>query len=340
MSHILFEKTLIVGLGLIGGSFAKALHQHKISKEIFAFDLDLEAIDLAKNDGIIDGGADNLALLDKKFDFIVIATPLSVYEEIFDEISNYISPKTIIIDLGSLKNFITEILPKNLERNFIGCHPIAGSEKIGFENSDAELFLNKKFIICKDSKNDSAMIQKVEDLVKIIGCNVDFLDTKKHDEIYALVSHLPQFLSFLTKEFSPKNIKDEFLKTAFRLDDSDPEIWADIFELNEENMEEFYVKFFDNLEKNINVTPSSEKAEFNVTDIEFFETNFAAIFFRALVVKSYLEIPEIKTLKTYAGSGFRDFASIINILNYDPEKLKNLIQKNQRKITKIFDSLS
>ena len=62
MSHILFEKTLIVGLGLIGGSFAKALHQHKISKEIFAFDLDAEAIELAKNDGIIDGGADNLAL--------------------------------------------------------------------------------------------------------------------------------------------------------------------------------------------------------------------------------------------------------------------------------------
>ena len=340
MSHILFEKTLIVGLGLIGGSFAKALHQHKISKEIFAFDLDAEAIDLAKNDGIIDGGADNLGLLDKKFDFIVIATPLSVYEEIFDEISNYISPKTIIIDLGSLKNFIAEILPKNLEKNFIGCHPIAGSEKIGFENSDAKLFLNKKFIICKDTKNDSAVIKKVEDLVKIIGCNIDFLDAKKHDEIYALVSHLPQFLSFLTKEFSPKNIKDEFLKTAFRLDDSDPEIWADILELNEENMEEFYVKFFDNLENNINVTPSSEKAEFSVTDIEFFETNFAAIFFRALVVKSYLEIPEIKTLKTYAGSGFRDFTSIINILNYEPEKLKNLIQKNQRKITKIFDSLS
>ncbi len=352
MSKILFPKTLIIGLGLIGGSFAKSLRHHKISEKIFAFDLDLESIDLAKNDGIIDSGADNFVMLEENFDLVVIATPLSAYEEIFAEILNHISPKTIVIDLGSLKNFINEILPKNLEKNFIGCHPIAGSEKNGFENSDAELFLGKKFVICPTAKNDLEAIKKIENLAKQIGCNLESIDSKKHDEIYALVSHLPQFLSFLTKEFSPKNIKDDFFKTAFRLDDSDPEIWSDIFELNDENLERFYVEFFDDLEKEITLIKVSSDApkdlwhglescfdELSMTS-SFFEENFAAIFTRAIIVKTYLNLPQIKTFQNYAGTGFRDFTSIVGVFKYDQEKLTNLIQKNHKKILKIFNSLS
>ena len=346
MSQISFPKTLIIGLGLIGGSFAKALRNANLSREIFAYDSDLEAIDLAKNDGIIKSGAGDFDLLEddiSNFDLIVIATPLATYEEIFAEIGDRISSKTIVIDLGSLKNFIGEILPDNLQKNFVACHPIAGSEQSGFENSQADLFSGKKFIICKNSKTDLEAVKKVENLAKIIGCNVDFLDAKKHDEIYALVSHLPQFLSFLTKEFSPKKIEGDFLKTAFRLDDSDPEMWADIFELNEENLEKFYLVFFEELEKNIKLP----RNECGVTvsaagsiDPSFLENNFASIFFRAILVESYLKIPEIKTFQNYAGTGFKDFTSITKILNYDPQKLAELIKKNQSKILKIFNSLS
>ena len=353
MSKFLFNKTLIIGLGLIGGSFAKSLVHHKISPEIFAYDLDLEAIDLAKNDQVIVAGLDNLALFEDRFDLIVIASPLSTYEEIFSEISAVISPHTIIIDLGSLKNFIGEILPKNLSKNFVSCHPIAGSEKTGFENSYAELFQNKKFIICPQN-SDQNSVEKITEIVKKIGANVDFIDSKTHDEIYALVSHLPQFLSFLTKEFSPKNIQHEFFKKVFRLDDSDPEIWSDIFELNAENLEKFYIKFFDNLAaffRNKSAETWQKKLEnvvakngcnktLNEIENKFFEENFAAIFFRAAVAANYLEISEIKTLQNYAGSGFYDFTSIMAVLNYDPEKIKNLIIKNQSKILKFFTSIS
>ncbi len=357
MSKIIFEKTLIVGLGLIGGSFAKTLRQHQISAKIFAFDLDLESIDLAKNDGVINGGADNFLMLEQTFDLIVIATPLATYEEIFAEICESISPKTIVIDLGSLKNFIGEILPKNLVQNFVACHPIAGSEKSGFENSESTLFLGKKFVICPTAKNNLEAVKKVENLAKEIGCSVELIDAKKHDEIYALVSHLPQFLSFLTKEFSPKNIKDEFFKTAFRLDNSDPEIWADIFELNDENMEKFYVEFFDGLEKEIEIlkqvqderargrkespsTPRYPKLVLGSFDQHFLEENFAAIFTRAIIVKTYLNLSKIKSYQPYAGNGFRDFTSIVKILDLEPKKLADLIQKNHKKILKIFNSLS
>lgn len=352
MSQISFQKTLLIGLGLIGGSFAKALRNANLSREIFAYDSDLESIDLAKNDGVIKSGAGDFDLLEDEisnFDLIVIATPLAAYEEIFAEIGERISSKTIVIDLGSLKNFIGEILPDNLQKNFVACHPIAGSEQSGFENSQADLFAGKKFIICKNAKTDLEVVKKVENLAKVIGCNVDFLEAQKHDEIYALVSHLPQFLSFLTKEFSPKNIEGEFLKKAFRLDDSDPEMWADIFELNEENLEKFYLVFFDELERNVklatvshSVTTRRDLTENSACSIDpnFLETNFAPIFFRAILVESYLQISEIKTFKTYAGSGFKDFTSITEILNHDPEKLSELIKKNQSKILKIFNSLS
>lgn len=331
----MFQKTLIIGLGLIGGSFAKALKQAALSKEIFACDFDQETIDYAKNSGVIEAGFTELDFFADElnsFDFIVVATPLSAYDEIFFELKNV---KALVIDLGSIKNLDIENLPKN----FVPCHPIAGSENAGFEHADANLFFGKKFIFCKENS-------QIVELIKKIGAVPEFLEAKKHDEIYALVSHLPQFLSFLTAEFSPKKIADEFFQTAFRLDNSDPEIWSDIIAMNEENLEKFYDKFFDNLEKVMLSLSKHNWPRFdklNVTeefDQKFFEENFVAIFFRALVVKSFLEIPEIKSFQNYAGSGFKDFSSIVAVFDYDEEKLKNLFAQNQKKISKIFNSIS
>lgn len=331
---MIFKKTLIIGLGLIGGSFAKAIKKHKISEKIFACDLNSEVMDFANSSGIIDGGFDDLEYFSDEissFDLIVLASPLSTYEDIFPQLEK---STAIIIDLGSIK----DLKIKNLPKNFIPCHPIAGSENSGFEHSLENLFEDKKFVIC--SQNPEA--KKIAELAKKIGAQPEFLEAKKHDEIYALVSHLPQFLSFLTSEFSPKNIKDPFFKNAFRLDDSDPELWSEIFEMNEENLEKFYLKFFENLEKNCDAELLLKGYETTnaAFDEKFLEDNFAAIFFRALVVKSFLEIPQIKTFKSYAGSGFKDFTSIIEIASYDSKKLQNLIDKNRSKILKIFNSIS
>ena len=98
-----------------------------------------------------------------------------------------------------------------------------------------------------------------------------------------------------------KNIEGDFLAKAFRLDNSDPDIWADIFELNEENLEEFYLEFFDNLEEEISIVkngqfilPNQANQSFTDYEMQYFEENFAPIFFRALIVLSYLKIPAIK----------------------------------------------
>lgn len=345
MSNKNFSKILIIGLGLIGGSFARTLRKRKIADKIFAFDLNQNSIEAAKKLNVIDEFISLTADV-ASFDLIVIATPLTKYNEIILEIADKISSKTILIDLGSIK----ELKIKNkLGKNFIPCHPIAGSEKTGFENSTDNLFSNKKFIICPEDCDEIA-VKKIENLIKEIGSDVEFLSAKKHDEIYALVSHLPQFISFLTKEFSPAEISDEFFTKAFRLDNSDPEIWSDIFKLNRKNIEKYYLEFFDNFAeimedlaaldlKKLLTELDFVKKEQMEFDEEFLAKNFAAIFFRAIAAVSFLKIKDLEKYKSFSGSGFQDFISIISILNLENNLLTELIKKHQKEILKIFETL-
>lgn len=344
------NKILIIGLGLIGGSFAKAIKKSLPDVKISGFDVDIDTIELAKNDKIIE---DYYSLEDslEDFDLVVVASPLETYEEIFEQISQNDFTKTIIIDLGSVKEFIKADLPRDLKDHFVACHPIAGSDKDGYENSDADLFQNKKFIICQDKDSKNAKI--ISDLVKKIGANVEFIDAETHDEIYALVSHLPQFLSFLTKEYSPKNLENNFLKNAFRLDNSPGEIWEDIFEINEKNLEKFYLEFFDYLEKfvtllknyeldklisELKINKSTSNAKINESEIN--KSDLDKILFRVLIVASFLKIKKIESLKTYAGTGFKDFTSMINLLELDNKFLLEGFKNNKKEILNLIQKIS
>lgn len=337
---MLFQNTLIFGLGLIGGSFAKSLRKKNISENIFAFDVDEESINKALEDGVISGTLNDITT---EIDFIVIAAPLGAYRQCFDIISNLdLSNDALIIDLGSLKKFILGQLPNNLKDKFIGCHPIAGSHNSGYDFCDGDLFLDKDFVICKNSLVDNDKLRKLAKVVDEIGSNTVFLEEAEHDKIFCVTSHLPQFLSFMTKDFSPKKTDDEFFKKAFRLDHSNSDMWDDIFKLNQNNLEKSYIEFFEELENNIEdlyedrlvLDLNYKSAAF---DHNFLEENFAAIFFRFLIVKSYLKIIPSEFNK-FSGSGFKDFTSITSILSSD--KIEELIQKNKSKILGLFDKIS
>ena len=350
MKIFTYKKTLVIGLGLLGGSIAKSFKKYNISQSIYAFDIDIDAVELAKEQKIID----NIALLDDDltdFDLIAICVPLNQYQQVFTKINSKLNPQTLIFDIGSVKDFKF----KNIPQNFVPSHPIAGSADSGFENSNEDLFLNKKFLICKNQNNISEA-QKLFEIAKQINAIPDFIEAKKHDEIYALVSHLPQFLSFLCAEFSLKKIDNDFFKNAFRLDDSNPEIWKDIFDLNQKYLQIFYEEFFENLEnyienlKNFNIEKAMQDHDFqglvddkiifeNSTE-QFFEQNFDVIFFRFLMVLSFLKIDKIKSFKNYGGQGFKDFISIINIAKIDQIKINLLLQKNYTKITNFFKNIS
>ncbi len=359
MNNFIFKKTLIIGLGLIGGSLAKALKKNNLSQEIFAYDEDELAIDLAKNEMIIDDFC-NLGEAIKDFDLIAIATPLKSYQEIFKKIFPFLNKNNLVIDLGSIKDFSK--LSLKLPINFIACHPLAGSNKSGFEHSESELFNNKKFIICEPefsasrssfiSRDESSLnLAKIEKMVKAFNGKIEYLSAKKHDQIFSLTSHLPQFLSFLTMEFSPKNTNDIFLNKCFRLDSSSADIWSDIFKFNEKNLENYYQEFFDYLSDNydnlLNINYNeyfqlASNLNIKTTPLEsenIFNENFSAIFFRFLVVANYLKIKDLKNSLQYCGAGFEDFTSLISFSQLPIEKIKFFINKDLDKINKIFHEL-
>ncbi|MBL6664574.1 MAG: prephenate dehydrogenase/arogenate dehydrogenase family protein [Rickettsiales bacterium] len=338
----LFDNSLIFGLGLIGGSFAKALRDKNISTNIFAFDKDEETINKALDDGLIKGSLNDVK---EEIDFVVIAVPLSSYKQCFDIISHLdLANNALIIDLGSLKKFVLGQIPDNLKDKFIGCHPIAGSHSSGYDFCDGELFKDKDFVVCRNNFLADERWNKITKLTDLIESRMIILDEAKHDEIFCLTSHLPQFLSFMTKEFSPKDIKDEFFKNVFRLDSSNTSIWDDIFKLNQNNLEKSYITFFDELENNIQALYEDKlNLDLNLNykivnfDSKFLEDNFAAIFLRFLMVKSYLKIIPNEHHK-FTGSGFKDFTSVISILS--DNNIEDLIKNNKAKILELFDKIS
>jgi prephenate dehydrogenase len=371
LSEKIFKKIFIIGIGLIGGSFLKAAKKAQIAERYFAYDDDISSLKSAIDENLID----NILTFEDDFediDLIVIATPLSTYKEIFNQLAKSSLKNSLIIDLGSLKN-IDSIIPTLFKENFIACHPIAGSEKSGFKNSRSELFSNKKFVICsnqkliKESEKYQNNLNKLKQICEKIGCKIEMIESRKHDQIFALTSHLPQFLSFLTAEFSIKKPNHELTKKIFRLDSSAEIIWRDIFKMNEKNLENYYSEFFDNLdliieEKIKDVNSIKNEAENLIKLIEsnfeqkkfhseFFnnfiskndhldqliEENFVSIFFRFLVVLSYLNIQDIAEFLNYAASGFRDFTSII-YLSEKILKREDLIKKNHQNLAKILSN--
>lgn len=323
------QKILIIGLGLIGGSLAKALKESDLEIEIDAVEKCEKTLDFAKKTKIIEKNVNFSKKFVKKYDLVAICCPLSAYGEVFKGLEFALrgNEDVLIVDFGSLKEFALDHVAKKLLPRFVACHVIAGSQNSGFEHSLANLFAQKKLIICKNSQNSEQDIEKIVNFAEKIGLKPDFLEFRKHDEIYALVSHLPQFLSFLTKEFAVEN-GDELVMKSFRIGGSNPKIWAEIFSLNDKNIEKFYIEFYENLlvfEKMLQnnefllifekISEVSRKIAKNLVKFgEIAQKDRAKLLFRLIVVASYLEIDEIEGFLPYAGSGFADFTEILGLI--------------------------
>jgi len=294
---MIFNKIIIIGLGLIGGSAAIAIKEKKLAKKILAYNRSADAINFALENNIIDEKFNFDQNLTKD-DLIIIATPLFAYEEIFHKIKsqNY---QCLITDIGSVKKYPEDLYFKIFKErnNFIPAHPIAGKETSSIFNADANIFCNKRLIItnfCQNQEN----IAKIKQLWQEIGSEVFFLDSLEHDEIFCLISHLPQYISFKFKEKRPDNLPD-FLKRHLRIENSNPQIWQEIFDLNKDNINRYYGIFKKNYEG------------LELEDVA--NPNSILIQKRLKIIKAYLQIKELKKAKNFAGTGFEDFISIKNL---------------------------
>jgi prephenate dehydrogenase len=243
------KSVVIIGLGLMGGSVAKALKNKSPNIFIEAFDQDESALDLALDVGIIDKKIPNLNEINKidqdNIDIVIIAVPVIESLQVYDAIKGLFNSKITITDTASAKLLISNYLEDKYKspENIILSHPMAGSHNTGVGYADEAMFNNKKVLITELKNVNHDYTNKVLDLWKGLGAEVHKIDAKKHDEIMSYASHLPHVISYAVLNSiminSNKNITTFSaggLKDFVRIGGSDPKMWTDIFLSNKDSI--------------------------------------------------------------------------------------------------------
>lgn len=263
----------IIGLGLIGGSMAKALSKikEKHGFNLYGIDNDDSNFNQAFKEGIVLGGFPSLKSLSENSDIIIIATPISAVKNILKEIIPFIGVDTIITDACSAKKCVINdflSVAGNLNPNLVPAHPIAGKETSGYGASESSLFIDKRLIITPHKESNMDSVGIVESLWKEIGANVEIMDADKHDETFALTSHLPHLLAYATMETINNNHPDiqnvlhytgGGFKDFIRIAKSDPTMWSDITMSNREHILKWMKLYQVTLNDMINVIESEDK---------------------------------------------------------------------------------
>ena len=187
-----FSKIGIVGLGLIGGSLAKAIHTRTDIKEIVAVDKDEASLKMAEEEGVISASSkEDLSIL-SGCDVVILCAPVDVIKNMQDDLSKL--DIGMITDVGSVKQPVVDAIKLP---NFVGGHPMAGSERYGYACSNGSLFENALYVICLPdySEVSANTLQKFEELIRAIGAFPMRMTAKEHDERVAAVSHLPHIVA-------------------------------------------------------------------------------------------------------------------------------------------------
>jgi len=263
----MFKSVGIIGTGLMGGSFGKAIKSRIPDIEVIGFDLNLDELNTAKQTNCIDIVAKDLKELGQRSDLIVLATPIRTYASILKALPTEIWMNTWLMDLGSVKmnahKDVQEILPKFAK--FVGGHPMAGSEKCGCINCDENLFEGAAFYLTAE---DETLIEPIKSLVEAIGCDVRTIDPFNHDRIVSVSSHVPHvtasmLVSILHDDISIHETGGGYQDTT-RIAGSDPVMWTDIMLTNKDAILKSLDQLHSELHKVIGmIDREDEKAIFN-----------------------------------------------------------------------------
>jgi len=237
-------KIVIVGLGQIGGSLAMAFANNKIFAEIIGVDKTSGAIEKAKKFKIIHRGTSDFKKVIPQADLVILAIPVREIITILPQVASLMKEDAILCDLGSTKTEIFRTM-ENLKRpvNYIGLHPMAGTEKEGLDGADANLFVNKTIMLFPSKNTKKSNLELIIALMKKLKAMPLIIDEKKHDELMACVSHLPYLFSIaLINQLNSSNFKKTpkilggSFRDATRVSLSAPEMMLDILATNKRNI--------------------------------------------------------------------------------------------------------
>ena len=238
-----FPKVAVVGVGLIGGSFALALKAAKACRQVVGVGRSAANLELARQKGIVDAIGAGV----EDADLILIATPVAQYARVLSALAPQIKPSALVTDAGSTKRDVVAAaraaLGKKLAQ-FVPAHPIAGAERSGAGAAAAELFRGKRVVLTPLPENADATVQAVEEAWRACGARVGRMSPEEHDAVFAAVSHLPHLLAYaLVHEVAARDNSAQLFGYAAggfrdftRIASSHPEMWRDICAANRDRL--------------------------------------------------------------------------------------------------------
>lgn len=228
----------IIGLGLIGGSLAKAFRQQYSHLDIYAVDNNTDSLELAKQEGVINDGFLQCSEPVFNSDIIFICTPIRRTVEILSELNGKVKPDCILTDVSSTKGEVTRYID-GLENPpvFIGGHPMAGTEKSGYANSFAHMFENAYYVLTPTVASTSHAVEILKSMLSGIGAIATVVSADQHDTVTGCISHVPHIIASALVTLAKDSENGEGLvkqlaaggfKDITRIASSNPSMWEDI----------------------------------------------------------------------------------------------------------------
>ena len=251
-------KTGFIGLGLIGGSIARAVRHFYPDAEIIAYSRTRASVEQAVADGVVDRIPDGVGEDFADCDYIFLCAPVSSNAKYLEQLKPLIHSSCIITDVGSTKTDIHEkVTELGMEENFIGGHPMAGSEKTGYANSKRILIENAYYMITPTGKNPDGAVDRYRNFVASLKALPLVVDYRTHDYVTAGISHLPHIIASslvnLVKDSDTENglmklVAAGGFKDITRIASSSPEMWEQICATNRDNILIMLNRYIESLE--------------------------------------------------------------------------------------------
>lgn len=243
MDH--FQKIVIIGMGLIGGSMALALKNSGYEGKIIGYDLCKEALEEAVKIGAIDIAVMEIKKAVVDTDLVVLAVPVGYYAGIFQDMRPFLKKGVVITDVGSVKGYVVETakkyLPKEIE--FLGGHPMAGSEKGGIQAASPYLYENAYYFLTPTEDTLAETIGKLQSFIEALGAYPILIEPYEHDRVVAQISHIPHLTATMLVNMLDKNQDTSYLsfvgggfRDTTRIASGNPAMWKDIFLFNKKGI--------------------------------------------------------------------------------------------------------
>jgi len=244
---MLFERVAILGVGLIGGSFALALKEAQACAHVVGAGRNSANLKLALERRVIDSIAADAVAAAHGADLVLLAAPLAQFPKLFRDVAPVLGPKAVVTDAGSTKRDVVAAARAALGRKigqFVPAHPIAGGEKSGAGAASGELFRGRRVVLTPLAENSESSVKKIQDAWSACGARISRMSPEEHDEVLGAVSHLPHVLAYaLVHDIASRDTGAELFAYAAggfrdftRIASSHPEMWRDICLANRDRL--------------------------------------------------------------------------------------------------------